>query len=153
MANRKKGHLTFKSAAVFIILSAAAEIISPTAEVPLFDRVFGGAVAFFYHAGYGALYLALGIGLWRATHWGYLTVFLATGLYTLDKLPTLAFPDAAVELMLAQIGRFGGVSASIDTAVLQQAVQGMTVTGILCWWGFALYTYFRRAYFDPPSDA
>ena len=153
MAKRKKGHLTFRSAAVFIFLSAIAEVVSSTAEVPLFGRIAGGAGAVVYHVGYCVLYLFLGIGLWRAAHWGRQLVFAATGWYTLEKLAVLVFPDAAVELMLAQISRYGVISGNINTVFLRQAIQAVTLTGVLCWWGFALYTYIRRAYFNPPSDS
>jgi len=45
--DRKKGHFTFRTAAVLLMASAAWELLSITSEVPLFGEIRGGISAGF----------------------------------------------------------------------------------------------------------
>src|SRR3989344_8946565 len=105
-SNPKKGRFTFRASAVLFVLSAAFELLSLTAEVPLFGAIRGGMGVGIYQGVYAALFLALGIGLWSGKHWGYPLVLVATALYTLDKLQLLLSQQALSAFVQAQLGGF-----------------------------------------------
>jgi len=149
MTEKKKGSLTFKSAGVLFFLSAIPEIFSLTMDVPLLGRIIGGGGAAAYHLVYFFLYLSLGIGLWGARQWGYKLVFIATAVYTLDKALLLLYRESAVKWIVQQLNRYGGAGQMLDPGTMSRAILMMTVTVVVCWWGFALYTYLRRDYFAP----
>jgi hypothetical protein len=149
--DRKKGHFTFRTAGVLLIVSAAWELLSITSEVPLFGETRGGAGAGVYHVVYAALFLALGMGLWSAKKWGYMLVFVTTAVYTLDKLQFLlsrqAMESYAVQMQAALEPQMPG----IDRVFVLQILMLVLVLFMLCWWGFALYTWWRRDYFQNNS--
>lgn len=147
--DRKKGHFTFRTAAVLLIASAVLELLSVTSEVPLFDAVRDGIAAGIYHLVYAGLFLALGMGLWRAKKWGYTLVFVTTAVYTLDKLQLVLGRQALDTYIKTQFAGYESQlqSQGIDTALVTQAIVLMAVVVVLCWWGFALYTWWRRDYF------
>lgn len=148
--DRKKGHFTFRSAAVLLMASAALEVLSITSKAPLLGEVRGGVSAGIYHLVYAALFLALGIGLWSARKWGYTLVFATTALYTLDKLQ-LVLGHQALELFVkAQMAGFEDQlqTQGINEALIMQAIVLMAIVVVLCWWGFALYAWRRRDYFE-----
>lgn len=147
--DRKKGHFTFRTAAVLLIASAVLELLSVTSEVPLFDAIRGGMAAGIYHLVYAGLFLALGVGLWRASKWGCTLVFVTTAVYTLDKLQLVLGRQALDTFIKAQFAGYESQlqSQGMDTALVAQAVVLMSVVVVLCWWGFALYTWWRRDYF------
>jgi hypothetical protein len=151
----KKGRFTFRAAAVLFVVSAAFELFSITSEVPLFGVIIGGTGVGIYHLVYAALFLALGVGLWSATQWGYFLVFVTVSIYTIDKLQFILSRQAMESFISKQIGIYESelLSQGIDKAMISQAVVLMTVLVILCWWGFALYAYIRRDYFQPAKDA
>ena len=60
--DRKKGHFTFRTTAVLLMVSAAFELLSITAEEPLFGEIRSGVSVGIYHLVYAALFIALGIG-------------------------------------------------------------------------------------------
>ena len=148
---RKKGHFTFRTAGVLFLISAVWELLSISSEVPLFGEIRGGAGAVVYHVVYAALFLALGIGLWSATKWGYLLAFVTTTVYTLDKLQFLlsrqAMESYAVQMQAALESQMPG----IDRAFVSQVLMLVLILFMLCWWGFALYTWWRRDYFGNNS--
>lgn len=150
--DRKKGHFTFRTAAVLLIASGLLELLSVTSEVPLFNEVRGGMAAAIYHLVYAGLFLVLGAGLWRAKKWGYTLVFVTTAVYTLDKLQLVLGRQALDTFIKAQFAGYDSQlqSRGIDTALITQAVVLMALVVVLCWWGFALYTWWRRDYFKSP---
>ncbi|OGI50096.1 MAG: hypothetical protein A3E57_07290 [Candidatus Muproteobacteria bacterium RIFCSPHIGHO2_12_FULL_60_33] len=147
--DRKKGHFTFRTAAVLLMASAAWELLSITSEVPLFGEIRGGISAGISHLVYAALFLGLGIGLWSARRWGYTLVFVTTALYTLDKLQLILDRMALETFIKARMSGFESQlqSQGIDETLITQAIVLMAVVVVLCWWGFALYTWWRRDYF------
>ncbi len=148
-ANKKKGQSTFRITAALFFLSAFFEILSITSDVLLFGEIRGGISAGIYHIIYIVLFVALGVGLWGARQWGYPLVFVTTALYTLDKLQFL-FSQQAIEVLInTQMGGYESTlqAQGIDAALILQAIVLMTIVVILSWWGFALYTYWRRDYF------
>ncbi|HEY5683312.1 MAG TPA: hypothetical protein VIR61_06520 [Sulfuricaulis sp.] len=148
-SERKKGHFTFRTCAVLFMVSAVLELLSITSEAPLFGAIHGGISAGIYHLIYVVLFLALGIGLWGATKWGYALVFVTTALYTLDKVQLVLNQDALKDFVKLQMAGFESPLSmqGINEALILQAVAMMAAIVILCWWGFALYTYWRRDYF------
>lgn len=146
---KKKGQFTFRTAAVLFFLSALFEILSAGSETLLFGAIRGGVVAGIYHVVYVALFAALGVGLWGGKRWGYPLVFATTAVYTLDKLQFVLSRDALETLVTNQLAGYENELQlqGLDTALIMQAIVLMSVTVVLCWWGFALYTYLRRDYF------
>lgn len=147
--DRKKGCFTFRTAGVLLMASAALELLSVTSEVPLLGEVRGGIAAGIYHLVFAGLFLALGMGLWGAKKWGYTLVFVTTAIYTLDKLQMVLGRQALDTFIEAQFAGYESQlqSQGIDTVLIMEAVVLMTVVVVLCWWGFALYTWWRRGYF------
>lgn len=144
---RKKGHFTFRTAAVFFFISAVSELLTLGTPVPLFGGLREGAGAAAYHLVYAALFVALGTGLWGAKARGYMLVFVTAALYTLDKLQLL-LSDAAMDAVVTQM--HAALEASmpgIEMALVSQTLLLMLALFVLGWWGFALYAWWRRDYF------
>ena len=147
--DRKKGHFTFRTTAVLLIASAVFELFSITAEEPLFGEIRSGLSVGIYHVFYAALFAALGVGLWRARKWGYTLVFVTAALYALDKLQFFMNQEAMERFIKQQMsGNESALQAQgIDSMLIMQAMALTSVVIVFCWWGFALYTYWRRDYF------
>jgi len=152
LVDRKKGQFTFRTAAVLFILSALFEMLSAGSETLLFGAIQSGVIAGIYHLVYVALYVALGAGLWSGKSWSYPLVFATTVIYTLDKLQFILGREALEALIANQMAGYESAlqAQGIDAALLMQAIVLMSVVVVLCWWGFALYTYWRRDYFKSP---
>jgi hypothetical protein len=150
----KKGRFTFRAAAVLFVASAAFELFSITSEIPLFGVIIGGTGVGIYHLAYAALFLALGVGLWSATQWGYFLVFVTVSIYTIDRLQFIFSRQVMESFISGRIAIYESElhSLGINIAMISQVIVLMTVVVILCWWGFALYTYIRRDYFQPTKD-
>ena len=146
---RKKGHFTFRTTAVLLMASAVFELFSITAEEPLFGEIRSGLSVGIYHVFYAALFAALGVGLWRALKWGYTLVFVTAALYALDKLQFFMNQEAMERFIKQQMsGNESALQAQgIDSMLIMQAMALTSVVIVFCWWGFALYTYWRRDYF------
>lgn len=161
---KKKGRFTFRTTAVFFILSALVEVFSIVlgSRVPLFGAVHGGFVAAIYDLIYAVLFAALGVGLWRANRWGYPLVFVATIYYSIDTVQAFFSRDAAeadfkqqlIQILAEYEDIFQQAGVSKDdfiNAILGNYHNMMAVLPFLflaCWWGFAWYTYSRRDYFQ-----
>jgi hypothetical protein len=145
----KKGHFTFRATAVLLMASAVLELLSFTSEIPLLGEIRGGVSAGIYHGVYAALFLGMGVGLWSARKWGYTLVFVTTVLYTLDKLQLVLGRQALETFIKAQMSGFESQlqSQGINENMIMQAIVLMAIVVVLCWWGFALYTWWRRDYF------
>lgn len=146
---RKKGHFTFRTTAVLLMVSAAFELLSLTTEEPLFGEIRSGISVGIYHLVYAALFVALGVGLWRARKWGYTLVFVTAALYTLDKLQFVMNQQVMEGFIKQQMSGYEEVlqSQGVDSALFMQVIALTSIIIVLCWWGFALYTYQRRDYF------
>ena len=146
---RKKGHFTFRTTAALLMVSAVFELLSLTAAEPLFGEIRSGIGVGIYHLVYAVLFAALGVGLWRAREWGYTLVFVTATLYTLDKLQFILNRQVLENFIAQQLSGYEEVlqSQGIDSALFMQAIVLSSIAIVLCWWGFALYTYWRRDYF------
>jgi len=151
MKSRIKGKFTFQTAGILFVLSALFELFSINSRVPLFGNVQGGMIAATYHLIYVVLFFALGFGLFRARSWAYKLVFITTGLYTLDRL-IYVLDRKALQIYLVTLLRKYGVTIGIpETGVILKVILLATVLILVCWWGFAGYTYLRREYFHQPA--
>ena len=151
-SDRKKGHFTFRTTAVLLIASAVFELFSITAEEPLFGEISSGLSVGIYHVFYAALFVALGVGLWNAKKWGYALVFVTTAVYTLDKLQFVMNQQVMENFIKQQMSGYESVlqAQGIDSALILQTIMLTNIVIVVCWWGFALYTYWRRDYFKSP---
>jgi len=150
MKSRIKGKLNFQIAGVLFVLSALLELFSINSRVPLFGNIQGGMIAATYHLIYAVLFFPLGYGLYRARSWAYTLVFVATALYTLDRL-VYVLDRKALEIYLVTLLNKYGVAIGIpETGFILKVILLATVLIVACWWGFAGYTYLRREYFHQP---
>jgi hypothetical protein len=151
MKSRIKGKFTFQTAGVLFILSALLELFSINSRVPLFGDIQGGMIAATYHLIYVALFISLGFGLYRARSWAYTLVFVATGLYTLDRLVYVLDRKALEIYLVALLGKYGVTIGISETGFILKVILLATILIVACWWGFAGYTYLRREYFHQPA--
>ena len=138
-----KGRFTIRFAAALFVLSALFELFSITTEVPWFGVLRGGAPIVAYHLIWTTLFLAMGVGLWAGTRWGYWTVIGATVLYTLDKARYLLDRQGRAAEILYQLQNYPDVIDVLDMNVLLRLSTLMTIVFVLCWWGFAGYIHVR----------
>ncbi len=150
MKSRIKGKFTFQTAGILFVLSALFELFSINSRVPLFGNVQGGMIAATYHLIYVVLFFSLGFGLFRARSWAYKLVFVTTGLYTLDRLIYVLDRKALQIYLVTLLGKYGITIGIPETGVILKVILLATVLILVCWWGFAGYTYLRREYFHQP---
>jgi multisubunit Na+/H+ antiporter MnhC subunit len=152
-SDRKKGHFTFRTTAALLIASVVFELFSITAEEPLFGEIRSGLSVGIYHVFYAALFAALGVGLWSAKKWGYALVFVTTAVYTLDKLQFVMNQQVMENFIKQQMSGYEAAlqAQGIDSVLIIQTMVLTSVVIVFCWWGFALYTYWRRDYFKSES--
>ena len=151
MKSRIRGKLTFQTAGILFVLSALFELFSIDSSVPLFGNVQGGMIAATYHLIYVVLFTLLGFGLFRARSWAYTLVFVVTGFYTLDRLLYVLDRKALEIYLVTLLGKYG-VSVGIpETGIIIKVILLATILIVVCWWGFAGYTYLRRGYFHQPA--
>ena len=151
MKSRIKGKFTFQTAGVLFVLSALFELFSINSRVPLFGNIQGGVIAATYHLIYVVLFFPLGFGLYRARSWAYTLVFVATGLYTLDRLVYVLDRKALEIYLMTLLNKYGLTVGIPQTGFILKVILIATVLIIACWWGFAGYTYLRREYFHQPA--
>ena len=151
MKSRIKGKFTFQTTGVLFVLSALLELFSITSRIPLFGNVQGGIVAATYHLIYVVLFISLGFGLYRARSWAYTLVFVATGLYTLDRLVYVLDRKALEIYLVTLLDKYGVTIGIPETEFILKVILLATVLIVACWWGFAGYTYLRREYFHQPA--
>lgn len=138
---------TIRIAGGFFVLSALYELISLPKEIPLFGELQGGVVATSYHLAYVALFLAMGIGLWIASRWGYRLMFIGTFIYTLDKIRYLLDVPARELQLSFYLQGFEGLLGPSDHSSILQLMDIAAIVSLICWWGFLVYLYFQRKIF------
>jgi hypothetical protein len=147
MADETKGRVTFRIAAVLFALSALFELLVVLSPVPLFGVVAGGAVAVVYHLVYIALFALLAAGLWGGRRYGYYAVYAVTALYTVDRVQLVGARATLAELVRAQLVGQEELLRAVGMDYVMQVLTVLILVMVACWWGFAAYVYFRRAYF------
>jgi hypothetical protein len=146
-SSRRKGHFTFRTAAVLFALSALLELAGMTLPAPLFGEFRGGTAALAYHLVYVLLFLALTVGLWTAKPWGYRTIFIGGVLYTLDKLQFLMIGNVAQEFVNTLSRGQEPLLQAVGPDMIMLSLMLVVLAFVLGWWGFAYYAYLRRSYF------
>ena len=145
---RRPDSFTFISSGVLFLLSGACSLMTLTSQVPLFGAMRGGTIAVLYNLAFAAMFLAVGYGLVARKPWTVTLVLAGTAMYTLEKLMLIADRQTR-DAYLAASGVTSEVAAMIDTSLIHQLLLLVRITVVLCWWGFAVYVWFRRAYFAP----
>lgn len=149
----RKGRFTFRTAAVLFLLSAMVELAGLGAAVPWFGMLLGGLGAAAYHLVYAVLFALLAVGLWTGRRYGYHAVFVTTALYTVDRVQLVVWRDALGDYLRAQLMGHEDLLAALGLDYLLQVLTLMTAVMVACWWGFAVFTYLRRAYFASGSGS
>jgi hypothetical protein len=147
----RKGRFTFRTAAVLFGLSALLELMGIDADVPLFGAVVDGLGAAAYHVAYATLFALLAAGLWTGRRYGYYAVFVATAVYSIDRVQLVLWRDALGAYLRTLFVGNEELLAALGLDYLLQVATLMTVVVVACWWGFAAYTYLRRGYFAAGS--
>src|SRR5262249_45337110 len=83
---RPKGYYTMMGAAIMLILSGILEVFSLTSPVPMLGAMRGWCISALVHLLEGGVFIAMGVGIYKRTHWGYLAVLAGTAYYTLEKI-------------------------------------------------------------------
>ena len=146
-SEQPKPGMTIRFAGGFFVLSALLELTSLQSQIPMLGELRGGAVATWYHLFYFVLFLAMGIGLWIASRWGYRLMFVGTLVYTLDKIRYLLDGPARELDLSLRLQAYEGLLGPSDQASILQMMDVAAVVSIICWWGFLLYLYFQRELF------
>jgi hypothetical protein len=105
-----------------------------------------GTTALFYNLFYIILFVSIGVGLIVGQGWGYRLFWAGTVVYSLDALAFL-LNKSTRDAYLVAAGVTREVGSLIDVSMLDQWVFLASIVSIACWWGFALYVYWRRDYF------
>ncbi len=145
-APRRKGSSTIKYAGGFFLLSSAVSFATLTSDVPLFGAMRSGGVALGYNLFYAILFLSVGLGLIIGRMWGYRLFLAGTVIYSLDGLAFLLNKNTR-DAYLAASGVTREVGSLVDMSMFDQGVFLGSLVSLLCWWGFAVYIYWRRDYF------
>ncbi len=154
MGTAKKGKFTFRTTAVFFILSAVVELVFLNSDVALFGAIRGGPAAVLYHLIYAAIFIILGAGLWNARPWGYRAVLGFTVYYTLDVVQAWLSRQAVQADFMQQLAGYedtfqqAGVDKEAFQNLLLNTITIVPLVVLLCWWGFAWYTHIHRDYFQ-----
>ncbi len=144
---RRKGEFTIKTAGVFFLLSAAFSMFSLRSPVPLLGQMHSGPLAAVYNGAFVALFAAMGVGLLMGRRWGAQLLIAGTVLYTVDRLQFVLDKDLRTAY-LGGAAMLKQVEPLIDPQMLDQSVLLTVLVSVACWWGFALYIYVRRGYFN-----
>jgi len=135
---------TVSTASIFFIVSALSEIFNFSTPVPLFGGMHTGVVANLYHLLFMAMYGAMGAGLWTARAWGYQAMWIGTIIYTVERGFHLLLNSEIVN----QYSEYGAILGADGQGVVSNVVQLATVVGVASWWGFILYLYLHRDFFQ-----
>ena len=142
-----KGRFTIRTAAVFFALSALLEILAVRVPVPIAGALRAGLAGGAYPAADAVLLLTVGVGLWTASRWGANAVYLATAIYSLDRLRYVRDHAGRQAELLGQLAGYPEIVETVGVNLLLQVGALMTLLFVVCWWGFAIYIYVRRGYF------
>ncbi len=148
-ATMPPGVQTLRLAGYFFIIGAILEIIAllQNRTVPLFGAMRGGLYSMGQHGLFAIVYSVMGLGLIRLRRWGYYSIGVGTALYTLAKIIYLLDTKGRkqeVDFYAASLIDTLGLDP--DFVLHMQVLVSWLF--VVCWWGFALYVFFRRARFS-----
>jgi hypothetical protein len=142
-------NLTILIAGWLLALSGAWTMLTCTSPVPLFGEVRGGVAAVLWNAAIGLPLLVAGYALAARKPYAMKATLIASVFYSLDKalfiLDSKARAASLAESsqLLDSLG--GDMGGMIDQIAL--LMSAMFLAG---WWGFVLYVYTKREYFQKP---
>jgi hypothetical protein len=142
----RPGSTTIRSSGAFFLLSSLVSLVSITDDAPLFGAMRSGFVAVSYNLIFAVLFLAMGLALILGRSWGYRVFMAGTAIYSLDRLLFLLSKDTR-DAYLTASGVTQQVRGMMDMSMIDEGVFLGTILTLICWWGFALYIYWRRDYF------
>ncbi|MBT4419868.1 MAG: hypothetical protein HOC81_06640 [Candidatus Marinimicrobia bacterium] len=145
----KSPRFTMRFAGFFFFVSALAELVSIVSPVALFGAERSGIVAVIYHLLYIGIYGGMGLGLWTAKPWGFQMIFTGTLVYSVDRLLFIMYGQATSSLL----SDYGEMIGAGGQELVAQASALTVVATLIAWWGFVGYVYFKRDYFQEPSDS
>lgn len=151
-SGHRKGAFTIRTAAVFFFLSAVFEVFNLGSEITLIGRLFGGGFAIVYHLSYGALFGAMGAGLWCGRPLGLKVMFSGTLIYTIEEGMYLLDTEGRLAELTRITDQFGGMPEVIGNETILGMTTVATLLILCCWWGFLGYLYVRRDYFNLPVN-
>ena len=76
-----------------------------------------------------------------------------TAVYTIDKIQLMLFPQAFYDYIIQQLTVTREIVEMVPREQLIQYFIIAYIIMLLCWWGFALYIYMRRSYFQEKLPA
>jgi hypothetical protein len=151
----KAGAFTIRTAGFLFLLSAALGLVSVTSSVELLGEARSGWVAVTFNGIFAALSFAVGLGLFTGKPWGPQAVALWLVATTANSL-RIFLGDSAIDPQLiaelqeqiTQIERL--LQGQLpEAAVLVRSFETPVTLAVLAGsWGFALYIYWRRSYFE-----
>ncbi len=142
-----RSNFTLQSSGWLLVLSGVWGLLTITGPVPLLGEVRGGAVAVLYNGVMAGALLTLGVGLARLRAWTLRAAWVASAVYTLDKL--LFFLDGTARR--AALAEGMQLLATLAPGMERMAEQlTLLVSGffLLAWWGFMAFVYVKRGLFQ-----
>lgn len=144
---KKPGAFTIRFAGVLFLLSGLAALVTVNADVALLGALRSGPLALGYNLLFAVLFFAMGAGLLAGRKWGYWLLLAGTAVYSVDRLAVL-LDRRTRDAYLGNAELVQQLGSLIDLNMLDQAVMLAVAGSLACWWGFAIYIYLRRTYFD-----
>lgn len=135
----------------FIISSSAWLLfLGGIFELPVTNDSHESIFLHFYHLAFAVLMIVSGLGLLRRKYWGYQAIQMATFVFSIDRIFFLFTANTQAELTDAGIPSVIGDMAVdlFDPRALEMIGHAFTLLGLLSWWGFSLYLYYRRHHFE-----
>lgn len=140
-AQPNQRNFTIASSGVLLLVSGVWSLVSLTTPVPVFGGLTGAA-ALLYNAVMAATLVAMGFALVRRTPWAISAVWVASFVYTVDKVAFL-LDESAQHASLAELEAAAGPLS----ALVQETARLVSFLCLLGWWGFVLFLYLKRDYF------
>jgi hypothetical protein len=135
---------TARTASVFFVLGAIFESSALSSPVALFGNEYRELVSVAYHLIFVVLYLGMGVGLWMAKPWGFYAMVTGSVVYTLDKLHYLIYGDMTTKML----DEYGAILGPDGEGTITGLVNLATFITLAAWWGFIIYLYYHRSYFQ-----
>lgn len=145
-AQPNQRNVTIASSGVLLLVSGVWSLLSLTSPVPVFGGLTGAA-ALLYNGVMAAAMIAMGFALVRRTPWAMRAVWGASFVYTVDKLAYL-LDESAQHASLAELEEAAGSLSEL----VQETARLVSLLSLLGWWGFVLFLYLKRDYFDQRTD-
>ena len=139
----KKGDFIITSSAWFLLIGAMLSL-------PITRESTDSLPFHLYKFCFSLFLIVSGVGLLRRKYFGYQAMMLSTIIYSIDRVVFLLTEDSKNELADAGIPSdlANFVSEIVDPQILVLFGHSLTAIGILSWWGFAAYLYYRRTHFS-----